>query len=232
MFWREKNPLGGRLRFGPDLPWMTVIGVSGDLRSRRLTEAPQPIVYRPVEQASDLSMALLVRTGSGVMGLGESIAREIRAVDADVPVYAVRTMTDVIDSAVAQRRFLMRLLVAFGTIAAALALLGIYGVMSFSVSQRTREIGIRMAIGARQADVSRMVMRRGLWLTALGVAAGLAASVSMTQLIASQLFGVRAWDPLTMAAVVLLMIASAAGAAYLPARRAARVDPITALRSH
>ena len=229
--WKGRDPVGGRIRFAPELPWTTIVGVAGDVLNRRLTEAPQPILYRPVEQASDLSMALLIRLRGDSDGFGERLAGAIRAVDADVPIHALRTMSEVIDTAVAQQRFLMRVLAAFGTIATALALLGIYGVMAFSVAQRTREIGIRMAIGARQADVSRMVMRRGLWLTAIGVSAGLAASLPLTQSIASQLFGVRPFDPATMGAVVVLMIAAAAAAAYLPARRAARVDPITALRT-
>ncbi len=145
--------------------------------------------------------------------------------------HAVRTMPEVIGAALAQRQFLMRLLAAFGVLATALAVLGIYGVMAYSVSQRTREIGIRMAIGARQVDVSRMVMRRGLVLTVAGVIAGLAASAALSRLIASQLFGVRASDPLTMASVFALMTAVAAAAAYLPARRAARIDPVVALRT-
>jgi predicted permease len=231
MLWNGRDAIGGRVRFSPDLPWMTVVGVAADVLSRRLTEAPQPVLYRPIEQNSDLSMALLVRARAGSAGLGDEIARAVQGVDAGIPVYAMRTMTEVIDTAVAQRRFLMRVLVAFGTIAGALALLGIYGVMAFSVAQRTREIGIRMAIGARQADVSRMVMRRGLSLTAAGLGAGLAGALVLTRLIASQLFGVRPSDPLTIAAVVLLMIGAAAAAAYLPARRAARIDPINALRT-
>jgi putative ABC transport system permease protein len=116
-------------------------------------------------------------------------------------------------------------------LATALAVLGIYGVMAYSVSQRTREIGIRMAIGARQVDVSRMVMRRGLVLTVAGVIAGLATSAALSRLIASQLYGVRASDPLTMASVFALMTAVAAAATYLPARRAARIDPVVALRT-
>ena len=230
-FWKDRDPIGGRLRFSPDLPWMTVVGVAGDVLNRRLTEMPQPILYRPLDQASDLSMALLIRARAATPGLGDSVAREVRAVDPDLPVYAVRTMDELIESAVSQRRFLMRVLVAFGTLATALALLGIYGVMAYSVSQRTREIGIRMAIGARQSDVSRMVMGRGLVLTAIGVAAGIAVSLALTQLVESQLFGVRPSDPRTIASVVALMTAVAAAAAYLPARRAARVDPVSALRS-
>jgi putative ABC transport system permease protein len=232
LFWQGRNPIGERARFGPDLPWMTVIGVAADVRTRRLTEPPQPILYRSLEQSSDLSIALLIRTRGATPDLAEHVAREVRAVDPDLPVYSVRSMTDLIDAAVAQRQFLMRLLVAFGVLATALALLGIYGLMTYSVSQRTREIGIRMAIGARQADVSAMIMRSGLALTGAGVLAGVAASLGLSWLVRSQLFGVHPSDPVTMASVLVLMMVVAAAAAYLPARRAARVDPVVTLRSH
>ena len=230
-FWKGTDPIGERLRLSPDAPWMTIIGVAGDVLNRRLTEPPQPILYRSLEQSSDLSLALLIRTRGETAGLAESVAREIRGVDPGLPVYSVRPMTELIEAAVAQRQFLMRLLVAFGVLATGLALLGIYGVMSYSVSQRTREIGIRMAIGARQSDVSRMVMRRGMVLTATGMFVGMGAALALSQLVRSQLYGVRPFDPLTMASVLVLMTAVAAAAAYLPARRAARVDPIAALRS-
>jgi putative ABC transport system permease protein len=230
-FWGDADPIGQRLRFSPSAPWMRVVGVAGDVLNRRLTEPPQPMLYRPLEQSSDLSLALLIRTRGDATGLGERVAREVSSVDRDLPVYAVRTMTDLIDAGVAQRQFLMRMLVAFGAVATALALLGIYGVMAYTVSQRTREIGIRMAIGARQSDVSRMVMRRGMALTGAGVLAGAGASLAVTRLVRSQLFGVQPSDPLTIASVLVLMTAVAAVAAYFPARRAARVDPVAALRS-
>ena len=175
-------------------------------------------------------MALLIRTRGERPDLAGHVAREVRAVDPDLPVYSVRPMDDLLAAAVAQRRFLMRLLVAFGVLATALALLGIYGVMAYSVSQRIREIGIRMAIGARQSDISRMVMRRGMTLTAAGILAGLAASLGLSQLVRSQLFGVQPSDPVTIVAVLGLMAAVAGAAAYLPARRASRVDPVVALR--
>jgi putative ABC transport system permease protein len=230
MFWKDSDPVGRRVRFSPDLPWMTIVGVAGDVLNRRLTESPQPILYRPLEQSSDLSFALLMRTRGDIPNLGEMIAREVRAIDPELPVYSIRTMNELIGTAVAQRQFLMRLLVAFGVLATALALLGIYGVMAYSVSQRTREIGIRMAIGASQIDVSRMVMRRGLVLTSAGVLVGIAAALGLTRLIRSQLFGVEPSDPVTMASVIAVMMVVALAAAYLPARRAARVDPIVALR--
>jgi putative ABC transport system permease protein len=136
----------------------------------------------------------------------------------------------VIGLAIAQRQFLMRLLVAFGALAMVLALLGIYGVMAYSVAQRTREIGIRIAIGARQVDVLRMVMRRGIALTSAGSFIGIAASLVLTQFVKSQLFGVQPSDPSTMTSVLTLMMLVAVVAAYVPARRAARVDPVVALR--
>ena len=178
-----------------------------------------------------MSLALLIRTRGATPDLAASIAREVRAVDPDLPVYSVRMMADVIGAALAQRQFLMRLLVAFGAIATALALLGIYGVMAYSVSQRTREIGIRMAIGARQLDMSLMVMRRSLALTAAGVVVGSAASLGLSRFVRSQLFGVEPSDPVTMASVFVLMIVVAAVAGYVPARRAASVDPVLAVRS-
>ena len=230
MLWSGRDPIGERLRFAPGAPWMTVVGIAADVRTRRLADPPQPILYESLEQSSDLSLGLLMRTRADAANLGQMVAREVRAIDPEVAVFAVRSMADLIGSAVAERQFLMRLLVAFGVVATALALLGIYGVMAYSVSQRTREIGIRMAIGARQVDVSRMVMRRGIALTAAGVIAGIAASLGLSRLVRSQLFGVEPSDPGTIASVLVLMAIVAAAAAYLPARRASRVDPIVALR--
>jgi putative ABC transport system permease protein len=230
-FWKDENPIGTRIRFSPDTPWMTVVGVAADVRNRRLTEAPQPILYRPLEQSPGYALAVLIRARGNPPGLGEAIARDVRAVDSDVPVYAVRTMNDWIGAAVAERRFLMRLLLAFGAAAVGIALVGIYGVMAYAVSRRTREIGIRMAIGANQKDVSRMVVRQGMTLTAAGLAVGLAGAVGLSRLITSQLFGVQPTDPATLASVLTLMVAVAVAAGYLPARRAARVDPMVVLRT-
>jgi predicted permease len=230
-FWKGVDPVGARVRFAPDAPWMTVIGVTADVINRRLNEPAQPILYQTLEQSSDLSLALLVRTRGATPDLPESLAREIRAIDPDLPIFAVRTMADVIGRVLSQRQFLMRLLVAFGAMAAALALVGIYGVMSYAVSQRAREIGIRIAIGARQSDMSLMVVRRGLVLTILGVAIGAAASLGLSRFVRSQLFGVEPSDPLTIGAVFLLMTVVAAAAAYRPARRAASVDPVVVLRA-
>ncbi len=176
-------------------------------------------------------MGVLVRVRAGAAGVGEEIAGQIRAVDPNVPIYSVSTMDDLIDAAVAQRRFLMRVLAAFGSVAVALSLLGIYGVIAYSVSQRRREIGVRMAIGARPSDISRMIVTSGLMLTVAGLIAGLVIAVVLTQLLESQLFGVAPSDPLTIVSVLALMTLAAVAAAWFPARRAARVDPVAALRA-
>ncbi len=230
-FWGGNDPIGQRLRLAPGDPWMTVVGVAADVLNRRLSESPQPILYRSLEQSSGLTLAVLVRTNGTPSGLAEGLSREVRAVDPNLPVYGVTTMSEQIGRAVAQRRFLMRLLLTFGVIATGLALLGIYGVMAYSVSQRTREIGIRMAIGARQTDVTRMIMRSGLFVTMTGVVVGLAASLALARFIRSQLFGVQPSDPLTLLSVLVLMTLIAAVAAYVPARRAASIDPVSALRA-
>jgi putative ABC transport system permease protein len=229
--WKGQDPIGERVRLRTDGPWITVIGVVSDVLNRRLIDPAQPILYQTLEQSSNLSLGLLIRTRGAAPDLPESLAREIRAIDPELPIYAVRTMVDVIGRALAQRQFLMRLLVAFGAMAAALALLGIYGVMAYAVSQRTREIGIRMAIGARQADMSLMVIRRGLTLTVAGILVGVAASLALSEVVRSQLFGVTPSDPVTIAGVFVLMTIVAAVAAYRPARRAASVDPVVALRA-
>jgi predicted permease len=230
-FWPGSDPIGQRIRYAPAAPWITVVGVAADVLNRRLTEAPQPIIYRPLEQSSDLSMGLLLRVANTDAGIAEILAREVRAVDPAVPIHAVQTMDDVLAANMAQRRFLMRLLVVFGALATLLALLGVYGVMSYSVTRRTREIGIRLAVGARPGDVSRMVVAGGLLMTALGVGTGLAASLPLARYLESQLYGVRPADPWTMASVMLLMAIVSAAAAWLPARRAARLDPVAALRT-
>jgi predicted permease len=230
-FWSGDDPVGKRIRLSPTLPWMTIVGVSGDVQNRRLDEPPQPVLYRSLEQSSNLSLALLVRTRGNQPELNEALAREVRAVDPNLPVYSVRTMDDLLAGAVAQRQFLMRIVLVFGAAAIGLALLGLYAVVSYSVSQRTREIGIRIAMGARQVDVSRLVIRQGMRLTAIGMAIGVLAALALAQVMRTQIFGVRPFDPATLVVAFMLMSVTAIVAVYLPARRAARVDPILALRA-
>jgi predicted permease len=229
-FWPGADPLGARIRLAPQLPWMTIVGVAGDVQNRRLDEPPQPILYQSLEQSSNLSLALLVRTRGDQPDLAQAISSEVRAVDPNLPVYSVRSMQDLLAMAIAQRQFLMRIIVFFGGAAILLALLGLYAVISYSVAQRTREIGIRMAMGARQVDVSRLVIVQGMRMTAIGMASGVVAALGLSRFIQAQVFGVQPFDPAAVLAALLVMGATAVVAIYLPARRAARVDPILALR--
>lgn len=229
-FWGNANPLGQRLRFRPQDPWLRIVGVVGDVRTRRLTDPPPPIVYRPVEQDPTFALGLLVRMQPNATGVGEAVSRAVLAVDPAVPVYAVRTMEELQGAGVAQRRFLMRILLAFGAVALVLALLGLYGVMAYAVMQRTREIGIRMAVGATGTDVIRLILDQGIRVTAFGVSAGALLALWASAQVQALLFGVRPVDPLTWLVVVLLVLIVAIAAAAVPARRAAVVDPLTALR--
>jgi predicted permease len=232
--WPEQDPVGKRLHFGPpevkNPTWLVVVGVVDDMRNRRIEEDPKPTVYRPLKQTSSLSVSLVLKTQADPHTLRGPLASEVRAVDPDLPTFGVRSMQEMLATATASRRFSTQLLTAFAALALALAAVGIYGVMAFVVGQRTREIGIRIALGARPGAVLRLVMRQALALATAGVMAGAAAALLLTRLLAGLLFEVRATDPLTYAAIACVLAATAALAAWRPARRAATVDPIAALR--
>ena len=232
--WPGQDPVGKRLHLGgPQAknPWMTVVGVVEDLRTRRVEEDPRPTIYRPLKQRSGLSLALALKTQSDPKLLRSAVPAEVRAADPDLPTFAVRTMEEMVAVATASRRFSMQLLTAFAVLALVLAAVGIYGVMAFVVGQRTREIGIRIALGAHPGSVVRLVLRQALVLAVCGVAAGAAAALIVTRLMSSLLFQVRASDPATYVLIAVLLAATATIAAWRPARRAAAVDPITALRA-
>jgi putative ABC transport system permease protein len=228
-FWPDASPIGARIRVNPRLPWMTIVGVAGDVLTRGLDDSAQPILYQPLEQASNLALAFLLRTRTAA-GLEEALSREVRAVDPNLPLYAVRSMDELLARDVAQRRFLMRVLIAFGAAAVGLALLGIYGVISYSVAQRRREIGIRVAVGARRGQVIALILRQGLGYAIAGMVAGTIGGIGVARLISSELYGVKPFDPITIATVMGVMSLVALLAVLIPARRAANVDPIAALR--
>jgi putative ABC transport system permease protein len=227
------DPLGQRVHFGgpgAKQPWMTIVGVVGNVLTERLETDARPTLYRPVSQATNLSFALVVRTTGDPRALSDDLSRVVRAADADLPTFAVRTMDDVQAAATASRRFSMQLLGAFAVLALGLAAIGIYGVMAYLVSHRTREIGIRMALGARPSAVLRMVVSHALGLAAGGVAVGLLAALMLARLLGGLLFRVSPTDPPTFAAIASMLVATAVVAAATPARRAAKVDPMVALR--
>ena len=228
------DPVGRRLHFGGPAstsPWMTIVGVAADVLSDRLEQAPRPMVYRPLTQASSLSMAIAVRTRRDPARLTEPLARAVREADPDQPTHSVRSMDEITAAATASRRFSIQLVGGFASIALLLAAIGIYGVMAYLVNQRTREIGIRVALGARPASVVRLVVSYALGLAAGGVLLGMAAAAFLTRLIAGMLFGVSPSDPWTFAAIALVLLGTALVATFTPARRAARVDPMVALRA-
>ncbi|MBI3667428.1 MAG: FtsX-like permease family protein [Acidobacteria bacterium] len=201
-----------------------------NVKSSSLEAAPRPQVYRPFLQNTQNEMTILIRAEGDPLKLVAAARAEIGAVDPNQPIDNVRTMEQVVSQSVARRRFQMLLLGLFATVALVLTMVGLYGVISYSVSQRTHEIGIRMALGAQQGDVLRMVVGQGLRLAMFGLGAGLAAALLLTRVLSSMLYGVSPTDPATFAGVSFLLAVVALAASYFPARRATKVDPMVALR--
>ena len=239
-YFGKEDPTGKKLKLGINNFTPEIVGVVRDVRQRSLdvdSLSPQlqklmsSQVYVPYAQTAFWpKMTVVVRTSSAPMALANALRAEVRALDKDLPVSKVRTMETVRGDSIAQPRFRARLIVLFGALAMALATIGIYGVMAYSVARRTHEIGLRMALGAQNADVMKLVLRQGIWLTVTGLALGLAGAFALTRLIVKLLYGVSATDPLTFAVVAGLLFAVALLACWIPARRATRVHPMEALR--
>jgi len=236
-YWPGESAVGKRFRLGgtdSTSPWRTVIGVIGDVKEMGLEAPPKAEFFFPYQQLPDmlwnLPRDLTVRTTGDPLSVAAAVRQAVWSVDPAQPVSNVRTMEEIMAEEVAQRRIGMTLLAAFAALALLLASLGIYGVLSYAVTQRTQEIGIRMALGANRRAVLRLVMADGLRLAGVGVAIGLGASFALTRLMSGLLFGVSASDPRTLVGVTLLLTAVALLACYIPARRAAKVDPMIALR--
>jgi putative ABC transport system permease protein len=225
-----QDALGKRIK--PGAEWVQIVGVVGDVKQSGLTRPVMQELFMPYEQAASYtqSMTLVVRGAQDPEGLISAVRREVLAVDPSLPVYNVQTMETVITRSVSERRMNMLLLTIFAGVAMLLSMVGIYSVMSYTVTQSTREIGIRMALGAQPRDVLKLVVGQGLVLTLVGVAIGILGAFGLTRLMASLLYGVKATDPLTFAGVSALLVAVAMLACYLPARRATKVDPMVALR--
>ncbi len=232
-FWPNADPLSKRVRIGqnPQAPWRTVVGVVGDIKTDGLDAGSIPHVYFPIYQQSGLAMTVFLRTSSNPANLGEALRREIQNVDRDLPVFGIQTMEQVLASSIAQRRFALVMVGAFALVALLLAGIGIYGVTAFSVGQRSQEIGIRMALGARRSDVVTLILWQGMRTTLWGLASGLAGALVFTRFMRSLLFAESPMDPVTFLAVAAILAGAALVACYVPALKAMRVDPVQALRS-
>jgi predicted permease len=230
-----QDPVGRRFYYGAakqaNPRWVTIVGVVGDVLTESLEAGVRPTIYRPLTQSSGLAMAIAIRTSGDPKLLAVPLTHAVRGVDPDQPMFAVRTMEEVQAQGMASRRFAIQLLGGFASIALVLATVGIYGVMAYLVGQRTREMGIRIALGARRAGVVRLVVTRAMAMAAVGVAIGGVVSLVAGQLVAGMLFQVQPWDPVSFVTIAGLLTATAVAAAAAPAVRAAHVDPIVALRA-
>jgi len=238
-FWRDRDPIGQRIKIGgpqADNPWLTVVGVVGDTHQMGLDVAPEPEFF--LSAAQDVMRSqffwpgyLLVRTQTEPLAVAATVRRAIWEIDANQPVASTRTMQDVLDRDVASRNTQLTLVGAFAALALLLASVGLYGVLSYTIAQRTAEIGLRMALGAQTGNVVAGVLRGALRLAAIGVGLGVAGAFGVTRFLGSFLFGVSPMDPTTLGGVAFVLVAVTVVASWLPALRAARVDPMAALRS-
>jgi predicted permease len=232
-FLNGQDPVGHQLRRNKSTPWVTIIGVVGDIRRDGKAANIEPEVYFPAAQTDLYPVRiadLAFRAAGNPKALVTAVQQQVWAIDKDQPVTNVKTLDEVISQAAARQRFQMLLLMLFAAIALALALVGVYGVISYAVSQRTSEIGLRIALGARPGDILRMVLRRSMLVAGAGIVAGVTGALGLSRYLASLLFEITPGDPLTYGALTILMASIAAAACYVPARRAAKVDPMVALR--
>jgi len=228
-FWPGQNPIGRK--FTARGVSRTVIGIAKAGKYRSLNERPQGFMYLPYQQGVwDRNLGVAIRTEANPASLAGVLRRDIRALDAGVEAWAMLTMADYVQAAFLAQKIAATLLIALGMVALALAAMGIYAVMAYVVSQRTREFGVRMALGAQAGDVLKLVMSQGLLLAALGLGVGLLGALVVTRLLTSFLYGVNPFDPAVFAGVAALLALVALAACYLPARKATRVDPMITLR--
>ncbi|MGD0124564.1 MAG: ABC transporter permease [Terriglobia bacterium] len=231
MAFKAGDPLAQQISFGPPpAPWSQVVGVVADTRDHALAEEPIPEIYVPYLQQPSFSMALVLRTAARPQGLVSPVRKAVESIDKNQPLSETTTMEEVIAGSVAPHRFQMMLLGLFALLALVLAAVGVYGVVSYSCSLRVHEFGVRMALGAERRDLLGLVIRQGAKLALIGVSVGLGDALALTRFLSSMLYAIKPTDPLTLAAVSMLLAAVALLASYIPARRATKVDPMVALR--
>jgi ABC-type antimicrobial peptide transport system permease subunit len=224
------DPIGKRFRFRDSTPWLTVVGVSGDMRRQGIDRQIAPQVFLPHRQASEDMMDIIVRTNSDPAAMALDVQKEIQAVDKTVAKFKIATVTHELDEETGERRFDTFLVGSFALGALFLAAIGIYGLLHHTVVQRTNEIGVRVALGARPGAVMALVLRKGLTLAVMGAGLGLVGASLASRLLSKLLYEVSPSDPLTFGISVFALIVVAGVACWIPSRRAARIDPILALR--
>ena len=233
-YWPTEDPLGKRFKYGEETsqaPMMTVVGVVGDMRRTGFDRPVRYETFLPHGQAPRGAMTLTIRTAAAPLALTASVRAQLRALDPEQPIYEIASMDELLSDRIAQRRFSMALLGAFAGLALVLGIIGVYGVTSYLVTQRTREVGLRLALGAQPGDLVSMVVRQGMLVAAVGIAVGLVAALLLTRLMRSLLYEVSPTDVATLVAVTAVLALATLAANWLPARRAARVDPLVALRA-
>ena len=229
--WPNENAIGKHFKStNPDSPWITVVGVITNARTQSLAETDLPELYLDVYQAPAKHLAIFLHGRLDSAAVPDEVREQVQAVDPTLPVFGAQTLTQTVSDSVSQRRFSMEMITSFAATALLLAAVGIYGLISYTVSERTHEIGIRLALGARKADIFSIILGQGLRLTILGATIGLIGALIVSQSMKTLLYDVRPTDPLTFAGVTLLFVGVALVACYLPARRAMNVDPMVALR--
>jgi len=231
-YWPNEDPIGKRFRYPgqQSSPWITVVGVTGDMRRQGLEKLVAPQVFRPHAQDSDDMMEVIVRTSSDPLTMATAVQSDLQSMDKSVAKFKVFTVEEQLGEQTAQRRFQTSLIGAFSIIALVLSAIGIYGLMHYFVAQRTNEIGVRMALGARYANVIALVLRQGLILAGVGIALGILEAFGITRLLSTLLYGITPTDPISFTTAPVVLLAVAALACWIPARHAARIDPSTALR--
>jgi putative ABC transport system permease protein len=231
-YWPNEDPLGKRINLDDSqtAPWRTIVGIVGDVRNEGLNAEPNPQMYVTFAQAPRQGMSLVVRGAGDPTGLIAGVRNKVAELDRDQPLYNLRTLEQALAESLARERFGLLLIMAFAGLALLLAAVGVYGVLAYSVTQRTREIGVRLALGASRRDVLRLIAGQGMKLVLAGVGAGLLAAFALTRLMTGLLYGITATDPLAFIVVSALLVVVAFVACWIPARRAAKVDPMVALR--
>ncbi len=229
-YWAGDDALGRRLTLGGK-DWLQIVGIAKDVKNRNLSEARQPFLYVPLLQDYRSNMILVARTGVEPAQMFRAVRAEIAALDSDMPLFNAKTLEEHIGVSLFLQRMATTLLSVFGLMALSLSAVGLYGVMAHAVSQRTRELGIRISLGAQRRDVLKLILGHGLVLSAIGLAGGFVTALIVTRFAAHLLYGISPADPATFIGIALLLLGVASMASYLPARRATKVDPLIALRT-